>query len=198
MKKSYAFELLMVACLASASPASAAEKARTISDLPGFPRQVLQRTISWTLYRELLVSPVQAWVEVRGVLSGTHIYGERVSHSEGDGSFDQYALQLARDWQIAGAYNLDRVNPTNPVTLNVLVYEIADGTMAISFPSLGNSGSEQVRYYGAAKLAVQQPDGRWADLKLPEGATGKVWSIRSDMRNNFALEMKLNNFEPSR
>ncbi len=188
----------MVACLASASSASAADKVRTISDLPGFPKQVLQRTISWTLYRELLVSPVQAWIEVRGELSGTHIFGERIFHSEGDGAFNQYALQLARDWQIAGAYHLDRLNPTNPVTLNVVVYEIANGTMALSFPSLGNSGSEQVRYYGAAKLAVQQPDGKWADLKLPVGPTGKVWSIWSDMRNNFALEMKLNNFEPSR
>lgn len=79
----------------------APEKVRTIEEIPGFPLRVLKRTISPTIYKHLRVSPVEAWVEVRARLSGTHLYGARVIHSEADGAYDGYALRLARETEIA-------------------------------------------------------------------------------------------------
>ncbi len=193
-----AIGLLMVVCLSSVSPASGAGKVRTIGDIHAIPTRVLKRTISPTLYQGLLVSPVEAWIEVRGQLSGTHIYGARVIHSEDNGAYDQYALQLARDWQISGHYQLDKISPTAPVIFNVLIYEIADGTMAVSFPCFEEAGGEQLEYYGYAKLAVQQIDGKWTDLKMPERplatghhsiVSGNGWAVRDGLRNNFELEM---------
>ncbi len=193
--------LLSLACLAIASPVSAAEDIRTFADIHAIPKAVLKRTVSPTLYRELIISPVLAWVSVRGQLSGTHIFGARVIHSEGNGAYDKYALELARNWQISGHFNTDKLSPTTPVVVNVLIYEIADGTMAVSFPSFDEPGGAQLEYYGAAKLAVQQLNGSWLDLKLPgrPTATGNhaivsdnSWAVRAGIRNNFELEMKLN------
>jgi hypothetical protein len=188
--------LFTVASLASALPMSAVEKIRTVADIHAIPKSVLERTISPTLYQELLVSPVEGWVGVRGQLSGTHIYGTRVIHSELNGTCDKYALQLARNWEISGHFQTDRLSPAAQVVLYVLVYEIADGTMAVSFPCFEEPGGDQLEYYGSVKLAVQQADGSWADLKLPERptatgyhslVTGNTWAVRAGLRNNWEL-----------
>ncbi|MBA3962511.1 MAG: hypothetical protein H0X40_11490 [Chthoniobacterales bacterium] len=180
------------------SVVSAAEKTRTFADIPGLSDSILKRTVSPTIYRELHVSPVQSWIAVQGQLSGTRIFGTRILHSEGNGAYDKYALQLAREWRIAGHYGIDKLDPTTPVVVNVLIYQIADGIMAVSFPCFNEPGGTQLEYYGAAKLAVQQIDGRWKDLALPQGPLKGLWAVRSGLRNNFELEMKLNQIEPGR
>lgn len=183
--------LVVLACYGSVLPASASEKIRTVADIRAIPKRVLERTLSKTIYRELLVSPVEGWIQVRGQLSGTHVFGARIIHSELDGAYDKYALKLARDWQMSGHFGTGNLNPTTRVVLNVLIYEIADGIMAVSFPAFDEPGGAQLEYYGGAKLAVQKINGEWADLKLPEGPLGKVWAVRAGPANNFALEMKL-------
>jgi hypothetical protein len=199
--------LPLLACAAIASSAAATEKIRTISEILGFPQKVLKRTLSRTIYRELLVSPLEGYVAVRGQLSGTHIYGARVIHSDLGDAYDNYALQLARDWQISGHFDLGKLSPSTPVVLYVLIYEIADGTMAVSFPSFDDAGGTQLEYYGAAKLAVQQMNGKWADLKLPGRPTatgshatvsGNGWAVRDGLANNFELQMKLNQISSTR
>ncbi|MBA3830374.1 MAG: hypothetical protein H0X34_00480 [Chthoniobacterales bacterium] len=180
--------LVLIACLGSVSAAPAPEKVRTIEEIPGFPLRVLKRTISPTIYKHLRVSPVEAWVEVRARLSGTHLFGARVIHSEADGAYDGYALRLARETEITGFFSVGHIHPTTSVLINVLIYEIADGTMALSFPYLDEAGGEQMGYYGATTLATQQSNGEWIDLKLPLGPTGKVWSVRTPgLANNWEL-----------
>ena len=70
--------------------------------------------------------------------------------------------------------------------------------MAVSFPCFDNAGGSQLEYYGAAKLAVQQMDGHWKDLDLPQGPLNGDWTVRAGLANNFELEMKLNQFSHSR
>ncbi len=115
-------------------------------------------------------------------------------HSDLGGAYDKYALQRARDARIAGYNSLGHIDPTTSVVVNVLIYQIADGTMALSFPYIEVAG-EQLEYYGATTLAIQQIHGQWTDLKLPQGPLGKVWAVREGIANNFALEMKLNQIE---
>ena len=93
---------LLLLSISTLSSASAADKVRTVSDIPGLSNLVLQRTLSATIYKHLVVSPVEAWVAVRGQLSGDHIFGARVIHSEMNGVYDKYALQLARNWTLSG------------------------------------------------------------------------------------------------
>lgn len=112
-------------------------------------------------------------------MSGTHLFGLRVIHSELDGVYDKYALKVAREVEIAGFFSTGHIGPTTRVVVNVLIYEIADGTMALSFPCLDEPGGTQKTYYGGARLATQQINGEWADLKLPLGALGKTWAVQN-------------------
>lgn len=68
---------------------------------------------------------------------------------------------------------MGHIHPTTSVVINVLIYEIADGTMALSFPYLDEAGGEQMGYYGATTLATQQSNGEWIDLKLRSVRPGK-------------------------
>lgn len=91
---------------------------------------------------------------------------------------------------------MDKLSPTASVVFNLLIFEIADGTMAISFPCFEEPGGSQLEYYGAAKLAVQQTDGQWKDLALPKrprgvgnhaDAGGDLWTVRAGLKNNWEL-----------
>ncbi|MGI8432990.1 MAG: hypothetical protein ACR2MW_11965 [Chthoniobacterales bacterium] len=181
--------LLMVSAL---SAAFAGQKIRTFRDIPSVPGDVLERTISATLHKDLLVSPVEGWIAVRGRLSGTRLYGARVAHSALGGAYDKYALDLARNVRIAGYFSTGSLDPTASVVLNVLIYQIADGTMALSFPYFDGPGGNQFEYYGATRLAVQEGNGGWRELKLPKGPEGDLWTVRDGIANRYDLAMKLN------
>lgn len=189
---------LLLVSFSILSAASAVDKIRTVADIPGLSLPVLQRTLSATIYEHIAVSPVEGWISVRGQLSGGHIFGARIIHSELNGTYDKYALQLARDWRMNGHFGLDKLTPTTPVVFNVLIFEIADGTMALSLPYFDEPGGTQFEYYGAANLAVQQMDGKWKDLELGAGRLGKTWSVRAGLANNFELQMKLQQISPGR
>lgn len=182
---------LLLVWVLTFSTASAGDKVRTVSDIPGLSKLVLQRTLSATIYKHLVVSPVEAWIAVRGQLSGSHIFSAKVIHSEGNGVYDKYALQLTRNWTLSGHFQTGSNIPTTPVVLNVLIYQIADGTMAASFPCIDDAGGNQLDYYGAAKLAVQESDGSWKDLDLPQGPLKGAWAVRAGLANNFELQQKL-------
>lgn len=183
--------LVLLVCFSILSAASAADKIRTVADIPGLPLNILKKTLSSTIYKHLIVSPVQGWIAVGGQLSGTRITGARVIHSELDGAYDQYALQIAKEWRTVGYSPLGKTNPTTPVVFDVLIYEIADGTMVLTFPYLNEPGGTQNTYAGAANLAVQERNGQWRDLPLGAGSLTKVWAIRNRL-NTFGIEAKLN------
>src|SRR3954469_6344467 len=83
---------------------------RTISEIPSISPQVLQRSISPQFYKSLRVSPIEACVIVRGQLSGTHLTGLNVVHSELNGAYDSLALERAKAVAISGYYALDKIN----------------------------------------------------------------------------------------
>ena len=183
--------ILSFLCLGNLAAAPAPAKVRTVADVPGLSFAVLQRTLSPTIYKHIAVSPIEALVTVRGQLNGTQVYGARVIHSEDNGFYDKYALQVAREWKISGHFGLGKLTTSTPVVFQVLIYEIADGTMALSFPVLEEAGGSQLEYYGAAKLAVQRADGQWKDLSLPQGPLKGVWAVRAGIANNWDLTSRL-------
>ena len=159
--------VVVLACSGSFA-APAAKNIRTVRDLPGFPVEVLRRTVSAKFYRSLLVSPVAGWVVVRGQLvSSGRLAGMRVTHSELGGAFDKLALQLAKNFTISGAGHTDRQTPASSAALHLVVYKIADGTMVLGVPVSDEAGGNQVDYYGSAFLAVEK-DGKWTEIKGPE------------------------------
>lgn len=173
----------------SGSAAAQSVKGRKITEIKAIPQKVLRRTVSPKFYKTLTISPLAGWITVRAQLSGTKCFGERVTRSDLGGAFDQVALQVVRDIKIQGDFKLDSQIKTSRIVMHLLIYKIADGTMALYFASLDGAG-DQEDYFGAAKLAVLKKDGTWTEIKGP--MHGKGLSVRDgSLRNNFEAQMKL-------
>jgi hypothetical protein len=157
------------------------------------PTRVLQRSISPKFFKSLLISPVQGWIVVRAQLCGTRLSNIRIVRSELDGAYDAFALKLASEVQIAGDYTIEKPHLGSSVLMHLLIYRIADGTLALSFPHLDEPGGDQAEYFGCARLAVQKGDGKWTEIKGPEGLEGKGWAVRRGVKNNLkdALKMEI-------
>jgi hypothetical protein len=154
------------------------------------PTRVLQRSVSPKFYASLIKSPIQGWTVVRAQLSGTRLSGPRVIRSGLQGLYDPLALQLAKEAVMAGNYTIDRPNVPSSVLLHVLVYQIADGTMVLSFAHLDEAGGDQAEYWGCARLLVLKAD-KWTEIKGPESLDGKGWAMRRGMKNNLDANLKL-------
>jgi hypothetical protein len=114
----------------------------------------------------------------------------RVVHSELGGRFDALALQWAKDFQIAGHYSIDRPHFGGAVLVHLLIYQIADGTMALGFPQFTEPGGDQMQYFGCSRLAVLKKDGQWTEIKGPESLEGKGWAVRQGQKNWIGAFMK--------
>ncbi|MGI8436257.1 MAG: hypothetical protein ACR2NX_05055 [Chthoniobacterales bacterium] len=138
----------------------------------------------------MVVSPVEGWIVVRGQLSGTKMVGARIIHSELNGEFDSLALKLAGEVKIQGNNTIGSQTHKS-VLLQVLIYKIADGTMALSFANLDGAGNSQLSNWGCAKLAVLHPDGTWVNIKGPPGLEGKGMMVRAnDFSENLELALR--------
>jgi hypothetical protein len=131
--------------------------ARSINEIPA-AKESLLRIVSPKFYRSLLISPVEGWIVVRGDLLNDHLTGTKIVRSELGGRYDRLALDLANNLQIVDYTRVDRSDVSHTVFLHLLIYKIADGTMAISFAHFDRAGGNQLRYSGAAWLAVRKGD----------------------------------------
>ncbi|HSH38477.1 MAG TPA: hypothetical protein VK993_06800 [Chthoniobacterales bacterium] len=172
-------------------------KGRRITEVNLIPQRVLKKSISEKFYKSLMVSPIDGWVVASGKLSGTDVFGERIVRSDLDGRFNNAALQVLRDIKMMGDYKLDSQIKTSTVLLHMLVYEIADGTMVLYFATLGDAGSDQDDYFGAAKLAVLKKDGTWTEIKTADSGKG-LYVRGAGLRSNGQAALKLETFNPLR
>jgi hypothetical protein len=184
--------LILVAFLRSSDAAPRIAQGRTIRDINIIPARVLKRSISPKFYKSLMISPIQGWVVVRANVSDTRLFGMRVIHSELNGVYDALALKLAKEAQIVGYYSIASPNIRGSVLLHLLIYQIANGTMALSFPQFDEPGGDQMEYFGCARLAVLKSDGKWTEIKGPESLEGKGWAVRAaGMGNELRTVKKL-------
>lgn len=164
---------------------------RTITDVKLIPLRVLKRAISPKFYDSLLVSPIAGSITVRASLIGTRLFGARVVHSELGGAYDALALQRAQEIRVLRHFKIDTQNPATPILVHLLIYQIADGTLALSFANLDEPGGEQLDYFGCARLAVLKADGSWTEIKGPEGLEGKGMMVRATGVRNSLDAIKL-------
>lgn len=170
--------IILVGFLWNSAQALPLAQGRRLQELNVISTRVLQRSISPKFYKSLRVSPIHGWVVVRANIVNTRLFGIRIIHSELDGAYDQLALKLANEVVIAGYYGVDRPGIGGSVLLHLLIYQIADGTMALSFPTFEEAGGDQMRYWGCARLAVLKSDGKWTEIEGPEGLQGLGWVVR--------------------
>ena len=162
------------------------ERARTISDVPTISHRVLQRSISPKFYKSLRISPLLGCVIVRAQLLNTHLTGMSIIHSNLGGAYDALALERAKAMTITGYYALGKMNRVGNVLVHLLIYEIADGTMALSFAQLDEPGGDQQEYFGSAVLTVRKPGSEWTEIKSVDTLQGKGLGLRKsrfDMRD---------------
>ena len=178
--------LILVGLLDRSFAAQSSAKIRTISDVPSLSHRVLQRSISPKFYESLCISPIEGCVIVRAQLSHTHLSGMSIIHSELDGAYDSLAFERAKAVTIAGYYALGKMNRTGNVLVHLLIYKIADGTMALSFTQLDEPGGDQQEHFGSAVIAVRKADVKWTEIKSVDSLQGKGLAIRKsrfDMRD---------------
>jgi hypothetical protein len=115
-----------------------------------------------------------------------------VVRSELDGRFDPLALKLAKEIQVAGYYSIEHPHIGASLLVHLLIYQIADGTMALSFPQFAEAGGDQMEDFGCARLAVLKKDGTWTEIRGPETLHGKGWAVRAGAKNKMLSLLKLN------
>ena len=120
--------------------------------------------VSPKFYQTLLRSPVEGWIVVRGWLAGNKLVGSRIIHSELNGQYDSLALELANNLFVLGLQPEQSTRPP-PILVHLLIYKIASGTLAISFAHSDEVGGTQIRYYGAAWMAVEKPNHLWVTIE---------------------------------
>src|SRR4051794_1330773 len=177
----------------AAGAESSSAKGGTITELKVIPAKVLQRSISAKFYQSLLKSPVEGWFTVRGQVSGAKLTGARITKSDLGGAYDAVALKLASEVRLSGNFTTDRPNIPPPVAVHLLIYQIADGTMALSFAHFDEPGGDQMAYYGCAKLMVRKSDNKWVEIEGPDGLQGKGWAVKQGP-NHSVEAMRLETF----
>ena len=143
---------------------AAATAPRNLNKIPA-AREALLRMVSPKFYRSLLISPVEGWIVVRGDLVNNHLGGTKVIHSELGGAYDALALELANNLQVLDYTDTQPGIRSREVLVYLLIYQIADGKMAISFAHFAEIGGSQMRYSGAAWMAVQKANNKWVTIE---------------------------------
>ena len=161
----------------------AARQSRNINDIPE-ARESLRRGVCAKLYRSLLISPIEGRIIVRGGLAKDHLVGLKVVHSELNARYDSLALELANNLRILNYTQSDTSISSRAVLVNLLIYQIADGKMAISFAHFAEPGANQLRYSGAAWMAVLKGS-KWVTIE-PLGLS--AWERRGPFSYTIAVE----------
>jgi hypothetical protein len=117
-------------------------EARSINDVPA-AKEALLRIVSPKFYRSLIISPIEGWIVVRGALMNDHLTGTKIMRSELGGTYDRLALDLANNLQIVDYTRVDMLGAPRAVFVHLLIYKIADGTMAMSFAHFDQAGGNQ-------------------------------------------------------
>ena len=157
------FPLLFLAV--SSACLGAVGSQRSIKDIPA-AEESLRRAVNPKFFKSLQTSPIKGWVVVRGQLAGTRLTGNRIVRSDMGGAYDALALELAGNLHIFGDSNgATQQGGPRHVRLHLLLYEIADGRLAVSFAHFDDPGGTQWRYYGGAWMAVQKTDDSWVTIE---------------------------------
>ena len=135
---------------------------RTTQNIRGLPIAPLRQMVKPSFYKSLLISPVEAWITLRGHITDYRFAGVRVVHSELGGKYDALALEMVKYIKLPSGWEQRTGTHVSSrrVRFDVLVYTIKDGKMAIGFPQLDEAEGTVASYYGPALMAIEK-DGKW-------------------------------------
>jgi hypothetical protein len=158
--------VILAALFLASVTTSFAEQSRptSIRNIPEAER-VLRKSVSLQFYRSLLISPIEGWITARGQLIGDHLAGSRIVRSDLGGEYDSLALELASNLKVQAYNQSSTLTAARYVLVHVLLYQVKDGRLAVSFASLDEPGGTQLKYTGAAWMAVEKANHRWITIE---------------------------------
>ncbi len=141
---------------------------RTIKNLPDFPIEALRGGVSRPIYRSLEVSPIAAWLVARTALAGGgHSGGAKITHSEGNGAYDQMLLEMANGYSVTGQNTVESRLQRDTLDVHLLIYEIKNGKMAVCFAHSEDARSVGYKDHQVAWIGVEQ-GGKWTTISKPD------------------------------
>jgi hypothetical protein len=155
-------------------------RGKTVKDLSGsIPMGLFQSSVGRKFYRSLLISPLHDWSAVQARVVRGRLSGARVIRRASDPAYDSLALQVARD-VMPGAHDAGKSaeQTDSAVMMHLLVYQIADGAMAVSFAHAETPAKGQLEGVAAVRISVQVNGGKWTEIRPSETGATKGWSIR--------------------
>jgi len=167
----------------SAPPASGASQARgkTIKDFSDtFPLGILQRSVTPKFYQSLLVSPLHDWTIVRTRITASRAWGARVVQSPVNPAYNSIALKFANELTLPR--DTSESEQADFAVMHLLIYQIADGVMAVSFAYRDALTGPQLKNFGTVRLSVKTKEGRWTEINPPEASHDKRWLRESGGR----------------
>jgi hypothetical protein len=154
--------LFAPACLAARLPAPP----KTIKDLFGeIPLAVLQRSVGPKFYRSLLVSALHDWNVVRAQVAGARLSRATIIRRAANPAYDSLALKFANDLTLVPNQGSVSARQGDSALVHLLVYQIADGVMAVSFAYPEAPAGEQLKTVGTVRLSVKTKNGLWTEIK---------------------------------
>lgn len=173
MRLLLAFLILATATLQS-SAGTAPAPGRTILNLPNFPLQALRSGVGQKLYSSLTISPVSTWLTARAMVANGHSGGAQIIHAEGDRGYEKALLEMANSYTITGQNTIESRLAKDTLTVELLVYDIKDGKMAIIFAHNDDARYQGRAFIGTAWVGVLQ-GGKWVTIS---GEMPKKWGGR--------------------
>jgi len=170
MKKVFLGVLTLMALLVLSAAASFAARsaapAKTIKDLSGeIPLGVLQRSVGPKFYRSLLVSVLEDSNVVRARLAGARLSNANIIRRAANPAYDSLALKLANELTLVPNHRSASARQVDSALVHLLIYQIADGVMAVSFAYPEVPAGRQSTDTGTVRLSVKTKDGRWTEIK---------------------------------
>lgn len=170
--------LLSLVMLGLSAPTAFPARGKTIKGLSGpIPLGILQRSAGPKFYQSLLVSPLDDWSVVRAQVAGTRLSGARVIRSAVNPAYNSLALKFANEMTLVANDRSGSARQTDSALIHLLIYQIADGVMAVSFGYLDTPVGPQMRNVGSVRLSVKTKEGRWTEIRPPETRQDRRWSI---------------------
>lgn len=154
----------VAAGLAARSPAPA----KTIKDLSGeLPLAVFQRSVGPKFYRSLLVSALHDRNVVRARVAGERLWRPEIIRPAANPAFDSLALKVANELTLLPNPRGAGARPADSAVVHLLIYQIADGLMAVAFAYPDVGAAQQMKITGTIRLSVKTRNGRWTAINAP-------------------------------
>ena len=144
------FTLLFLIALAGESILASSASARTMENIPGLPIGSFRTDLPAQAYRRLAQEPIKAYLLLRGQIVNNTVRGATVLRSEGNGVYDNVAVQIANGMVLYTFTTGTRLPST--VLVHILIYQLPKGEHAIAIAQDDTVGTANLVYSRSIRM----------------------------------------------